>query len=456
MPSLSGVVAVLALSGQSLASVARPRHEPIHKFIHPTHPSSKRDNLVPLLGARVDTNPGPGPITLLPIRPNAQAKKAKRDAAAADGGAGNPFDLIDQDALYWAGSDGTVAELLIDMPGDNEAIVDMEYFDDLVESVTCPEGGSDVTIDFQDQTNLDAAGAIWAWVNESEENAFFLMVGAGDCGWNEDRFLFRVDSIRDITADTKVATLVGGATTWHESLHSYDLSIGNLAMGGQSGTVSEESLVKRGIFDSIGDALSGEFNPDLSVPLDTSLTGQSLTFTLQDGITLTGKCVDCTTTGTIDAEAKFRVKFFDLEEAFVELRTTGLSATAVIALTMSGDLTDSILQQSLPLFKASPAGVAIPGIVTIGPTVGVALTAGIGAIKGAVTVTAGGTASIPASRWKLDFLSEAGSVAEGWVPTLETVPLEAEASVAVSATASLDASVGLELSVLGELSACYV
>lgn len=436
MPSFSTFAAVLALSGHALAAVARPRlaikHDPLHS-------AAKRENLVPLHYARADTGESPGAITLQPIRPGHNAKKHRRDTT------NSPFDLISQDALYWAGSDGTVAELLIELPGDNEAIVDMEYFDDLIESVTCPEGGSDITIDFQDQTNLDVAGGIWAWVNESEENLFFLMVGAGDCGWNEDRFLFQVDSM-DITPDTKIATLTGKAATWQEALHSYDLSIGNLAMGE---SVSKESLAKRGFLDTIGDALGGEFNPNLSVPLDTDLTGQSITFNLQDGIALTGKCTECSTTGTIDVEAKFRVKFFDLEEAFVELRTGGLSATAIVALTMSGDLTDSILEQSLPLFKFSPAGVAIPGIVTIGPTVGVALTAGIGAIKGAITLTAGGKASIPESKWKLDFLSEAGSVAEGWQPTLEAIPLTAEASIEVKASASLDASVGLELSVLG-------
>lgn len=430
-------VAVLALGGQASASVARPRHSfTEHGFMHAT---AKRDTLIPLPYARADTGSKSGIVNLIPIRPNAHAKKHRRDTSG-------PFDLIPQDALYWAGEDGTVAELLIDMPGDDEAIVDMEYFDDLIESVTCLEDGSQVAIDFQDQINLEAAGEIWTWVNDHEDHHFFLMVGAGDCQWNEDRFLFQVDSM-DITPDTKIATLNGAKTTWQEALHSYDLSIGKPAMGE---SVSEETLSKRGFLDAIGDFFGGEFNPDLSVPLDTDLTGKSITFNLQDGVLLTGKCNECSTSGSIDVEAKFRMKWFKLEEAFVELRTGGLSATAVIALTMNGDLTDALLQQSLPLFKASPAGVAIPGIVTIGPTVGIALTAGISAIKGGVTLTMGGTASVPESKWKLDFLSEEGSVAEGWEPTLEAKPLEAQAFIEVKASASLDASVGLELSVLGK------
>lgn len=432
MSSFIALTAVLALGGPATASVLRPvRHDFMHAAV----------DRAPLY-ARADAGSKSSPITLIPIRPNNNAKKHRRDTSG-------PFDLIPQDALYWAGEDGTVAELVIDMPGDEEAIVDMEYFDDLIEGVTCPEGGDSIAIDFKDETNLEAAGEIWTWVNESEENHFYLMVGAGDCEWNENRFLFQVESM-DITPDTKIATLVGQEMAWKEALHSYDLSIGNLAMGE---TVSAEGLSKRGFLDAIGDFFGGEFNPDVSVPLDTDLSGQSLTFNLQDGITLTGKCNECTTKGTIDAEAKFRVKWFNLEEAFVELRTGGLEAKAVVGLTMAGDLTDTLLSQSLPLFEASPAGIVIPGIVSIGPVVGVGLSAGISTIKGSVAVTAGGSATVPESKWKLDFLSEAGSVAEGWVPSLEVLPLEAQASVEVKATASLDASVGLELSVLGMCSA---
>jgi hypothetical protein len=117
--------------------------------------------------------------------------------------------------------------------------------------------------------------------------------------------------------------------------------------------VSEESLAKHGIFDDIDDFFSSEFNPDLSIPFDTNLTGQRLTFKIGGGVLLTGTCNECLTSGSVDVRAKFRVELFGLKEAFVELYTDGLEAKAIIAMTMVGDLTDVLLQQSLPLFKAS-------------------------------------------------------------------------------------------------------
>lgn len=434
------LVAALALDGQVDARVSQPQHANAHAQRRSPQGDANLISTPEVTGNQVSSIQAAGkPVTLQPIRPTHEAKKARREVQGA-------FGLMAEDALYWGGEDGTVAELWIEMAGEDEAIVDMEYFDDLVESMSCPEDGSDITITFLADADLSAAAETWRWVTKNEDNHFLLMVGAGDCVWNEDRILYHVQDL-DYAPETKTVTLAAEKTNWKEAVHSYDLNVGKAAL---AGTTPEATKFKRDIFDSIGDFFGGEVNPDLSVPLDIDLSGGAITFTI-DGISLSGTCKTCSTTGTLDVEATFRVRWFDIEEASIDISTAGLSATAIIALKVGGDLTDALIERSLPIFKASPAGIVIPGIVTIGPTVGVALTAGVSAIKGDITLTLGGTATIPASTWRLDFLNEAGSVAEGWNPSLETVPLEADLSVAVTASTSLDASIGLELSALGKL-----
>lgn len=413
-----------------------------HKRSHNLHLRS--DNLLSFRqSAPTVTTRASDKVTLQPIRPGHRSKKERRDERGT-------FDLIAQESLFWGGEDGTLAELWIDMPGDDEAIVDMEYFDDLIDYMDCPRNGTDtLVVDFLDGADLQAAGEVWSWVNNRPENHFLLMVGAGDCGWNEDRVLYQVDDLLEYSPDTKTAMLHAEAVSWKDALHSYDLNIGKAAMPVDETSPSEGANMKRGIFDSIGDFFGGTVNPDVSIPIDVDVSGQSISFTM-DGVTLSGSCANCSTTGSFDVEAKFRVRWFDIEEAFVEMRTAGIDATAIVDVTLSGDLTETLLEQSLPLFKASPAGIVIPGIISLGPTVSVALTAGVSAIKGGIKMTLGGTATIPESVSRLDFLSEEGSSSEGWTPEFSSVPFEADLYVEAKASASLDAAVGLELSALGK------
>lgn len=404
----------------------------------PQHRAHKRSNdLIPIRHFASDDTAtirsAGSATTLQPIRPGRSSKGDGRSRQSA-------FKLRDEDSLYWGGADGTVAELRVDMPGETEAVVDIEYFDDLIESMQCPQNGTgDVVIDFLDHADLSAAGEIWDWVNQHPDHSFLLMVGAGDCGWNQDRILYNIRGL-DFTESSKIATLHGQPIDWRTALHSYELNIGKAAK--QNGT-------SRGFFDDIGDFFGGEYNPSLSFPFEHDISGESISFSI-DGVQFSGTCAECSTAGSFDVQAKFHVSWFELKEAYVELSTPGIDATAVIDVTVKGDLTDTLLQQSLPIFKASPAGISIPGIVTIGPTVSIALNAGVSAIKGSVTLTLGGTATIPPSNSRLDFLNEDGTGSEGWEPHFESVPLEADILVEATASVALNAAVGLEVSALGK------
>ena len=430
MATLTNVlVGLAALSGPAAAKVLRPL--PVEQL---SPRSGDSENLIDL---RQDRSSGMVPDdqpviraaedseVLRPIRPASTASQASSSKAGDVHG----FGLRDTQSMFWGGDSGTTAEFSIKMDGENEAFVDMEYFDDLVESVDCPKESGKLTIRFKEQADFDSAAEVWEWVNKEADNEFILMAGEGDCTWNDDRVIYRVKDL-EYSDDENTAVLNAEKTNWKQAIHSFDLKIGKDA-------ARDQALGRRDI------------SPGFNVPMDFDLTSKGVSFNM-NGVDYIGFCENCTGTGSFDIEAHFSVGFFEIDEAKVTLSTEGIEATAIIAATIKGQLTDDLLEKEFPLFKASPAGVAIPGLVTIGPTVQVALKAGVNAIKGGVTLTLGGTAKIPPSSATIDFLSEDGMTSEGWEIETKPIPLQADLFVEARAFTSLTPSVGLEVSALGK------
>jgi hypothetical protein len=66
-----------------------------------------------------------------------------------------------------------------------------------------------------------------------------------------------------------------------------------------------------------------------------------------------------------------------------------------------------------------------------------------------VTVSFGGTVTIPASVARLDFLSRSRTGAIGWKPKFKPAPFKADAFVEAKASAFVSAALGLEISAIG-------
>lgn len=436
MASLSVVLTgVLALAGQASARILPPVSVPPHV----------RGTSEDLISLRRDAGDLPDETPIIQDSAKTQVLKPLRpvQATAASSDRTSALNILNENALYWAGSDGTAAELWIDMSGETEGMVDTELFEDLIESMTdCPRNGTGhIKMDFIDQLDLGTAADVWKWVNQEPDHHFYLMVGAGLCGWNEDRILYHVRDL-DFIDDSNTAVLSAELTTWKKALHTFDLNIGKAAAKGLK--------AKRGAITAVEDEFSvaDEDGPDFSIPLDADLSTKGISFSM-GGVDYIGYCKNCTTSGSFDVDAKFSVGWFELDEAAVEISTQGIDATVIMDVSIKGELTDELVEKSIDLFKVSPGGISIPGIVTIGPTVGIALTAGVNAIKGGVTFTVGGTASIPPSTARLDFLDQAGTYSEGWEASFEPQPFEVDLLVEARASVALKPAVGLEISVLG-------
>lgn len=438
----------------------------------------------------------PGPIILQPLRVARQGN-SKRDRRSA-------LELKGEQTLYWGGEDGTVAKLLIETPSETENLVNLELIDDMVRQVTCPPTGSGtLKLQFFEAADFNDAQDIWQWVNQAADNRFLLLVGAGACGWNTERIPYNVTGLV-YNDEVETAVLQVQRTTWKQAVHTFDLAMGYAAV--PASTAAAPTARRRhhpSILDAITDKIEDvadqaadkasdianaiptgttkaasaaisnlaptnnnnnnnrlsaaalSLSPAFTIPLTTNLTSrESISFPLPDpaALTFSATCLACHTSGSLTVQAHFSARWFELTAASIEVSLPeNLTATAVLGLSLKGDIVEPVTQ-SVPLFELAPGGVAIPGIITLGPTVGVSLGMEVGGVKGAVGVTLGGTAVVEGgSVAKLDFLNRDDTAgAEGWGVEFQKEEFKADVSVETRAAVFLRAAVGVEVSVFGE------
>jgi len=200
-----------------------------------------------------------------------------------------------------------------------------------------------------------------------------------------------------------------------------------------------------GVGDAVDDVLNPSLKPDFVIPFDNEFPNKTLSFSA-NGISVSAVCKECFTTGSFDVKGRFRAEQLELKEAWIELSTEGVTAKAVIGLGLKGALTGKIAERSLPIFKFSPAGVSIPGVLTIGPTISVNMGVELSEITAGVNIQVGGTSKIPASSSRLNFLDKDKTKTKGWKPTFEPEPFTADGFVEAKASAFIRPAIGLEIS----------
>ncbi|CAG9952278.1 unnamed protein product [Clonostachys rosea f. rosea IK726] len=434
---------------------------------------------------------GPPPVqinTLQPIRYDARAH-VKRSRL-------EDFEAVNEQSLYWGLEDDPIAEVHLRMKNETEGFVNTEFFDDLIESMSCPEQGKgDLVMKFSRDIDMDDVSTLWEWVRKAEDNRLVFMIADRGCGWNEGRVMYRVNDI-DFLPDY-TAVLKAKKIDWCKSLHKCQIRIGGksirplnplgfLSKRGEfwdsvkdtakavKDDVSEEidevtdkisenvdeakenvkekaheakEKVTEKVKDGISKVAEGEHDKQFSIPFQMDFSGKGLGFSMA-GVDYNAHCTNCSTDGSFEIDAKLTAHDGEIEEASVELTTDGIRATTILSLGVKGKISKSLIEKSLPIFKVSPAGIAIPGVVTIGPTITVALKAGIDAIRGGATITTGGHMRLSDSSATLDFLKENKTSAEGWDVDMESHPIEIDGFVEAKTYLSMSPSLGLEISLL--------
>jgi hypothetical protein len=406
---------------------------------------SESDDLISLPetgGSSTTSVPRPNMLKMRALRPTKEQVKERRDGQGS-------FASIPEESLYWGAEDGTLAELWMSMEKENERIVDAEYFDDLIHRMECPrDGDKRMVIDFHDEADLQEAAEVWSWVNERKERTLLLTVGEYDCGWNDDRILYRIERVAEYSKTTKTIVMEVEAVTWKKALRSYDLKLGKMAVPAHVSDLSERTRTKRSPFDILGFMIKGNYTRDYSLPLNLDASGKSVAVNV--GVeSAKVLCNNCTVTGSFELQAKFRMRWFKIKEAYVEMRTPGINATVDMDINYTEELKKTI-EKSKELLEYSPFGIEIPGIVTIAPTMSLSLGASIAPLRIGATVRFAGTMTISESSARLDFCHRDQTYRNGWEPVFSTKPLELDAYAESRITVSLDAAIGLEFSAVGK------
>ncbi|KAK3325132.1 hypothetical protein B0H66DRAFT_615571 [Apodospora peruviana] len=321
------------------------------------------------------------------------------------------------------------------------------------------------TADFNDTQD------IWQWVNQDPANHFTLVVGAGTCGGNEHRILYTVENVV-YNDEAETAILDVRQTTWKAAAHirphhrkagwrgqqvvktkstapPIRTEVFSTTLETPSKTRHQTPSIYSGRrnrrrVDGVNSVVNPDTSPDFTIPSSNDFSTKSLTFST-NGVSITAAWKEGFSQGSFDIRGLFRARKLQIQQAWIEVSTQGIDAKAILGTTLNGALTGQLASKSVPIFRFSPGGVAIPGLLTIGPTVSVSLGAEISEVSGGVAITLGGMASIPASTSRLDFLSESGTASTGWEPSLEAEPFTADIFVEAKATAFLRAALGLEI-----------
>lgn len=303
----------------------------------------------------------------------------------------------------------------------------MERFEDMLKSADC--AADLMTLAFNDDEAFAHAQKVWDWVNGAENHSFIMVAGAGDCGWNDQRQPFNISAIAYDEA-ANVARLTAKATDWPSMAHSYDLQVGSIP-------ITDSSIQARDLTRdvSIGFTRSYPFNFKWE----------------RNGITLGIECTDkCGTTGEFKLALTISQWNWIPTGAKLKLNPRGVSATAELKLTGSGELRQKFERRdeivSVPLVYA----ISIRDLVKIGPTLDVYWGTEVGDFTGTAEITGGATVGLKDSaNLEVNLLNPLDNDFSGWVPTFRAIPFEVEAKLSSTLKMYLMPALTLSAEALG-------
>lgn len=321
--------------------------------------------------------------------------------------------------------DTAIANLTLYMPGENENIISMEQFDDMVTDVECNPGKIQMT--FKDDATFTHAQQVWDWVNGADNHSFVMVAGVGDCGNNTRRMPFVISTLSYDEVANK-ATLAAQQSDWETIAHSYDLVVGSVenAPGLQRRDIDKSSSI--------------DFVHDF--PFQVTLAANGLSATLA--------CTNCSSTGSFDMEFKISQTLLVPTGASMKIKPKGVSAIGQIKLSGSGELTDALTKE-FDILSIPISGIKIPGVLDLGPFLTVSVGAELSAIKLTAGVQSGATAKLDdAAILEVDLLNPEENKFSGWEPKVEAIDVRVDASISGGVAVFLKPKVELKAEALGK------
>ncbi|KAF1815561.1 hypothetical protein P152DRAFT_455276 [Eremomyces bilateralis CBS 781.70] len=328
------------------------------------------------------------------------------------------LDLRDAVTLYWKQNKAN-AILQVEYLGENELVINMDDFGDVLENVDCSP--PEMSLDFKDRESFEAAITKWNWVNENENRHFIMFVNHPKCGPDHSRTPFNITDV-DYDEERYITYLTAHELEYSRAIHDGHLRIETTAAPTNQTNNGYSTTLSKRIDISKSFSLKKDFTTTM-IDTGDATSGLSLA------------CTDCGTDGTINVALDVKISWFKIKHVFIEYGATNALARVNLALNSRGDL---VARQAgtVEFYSYTIIGVNIPKIggLSFGPSMGAGWA--VGPIKGNASMTWGATAQLtPVSNTKI-CLKGCESSSEGWqVEWIKTPP---------SATAHLSA--GLEVS----------
>ncbi|KAL9095717.1 MAG: hypothetical protein Q9165_002149 [Trypethelium subeluteriae] len=364
-------------------------------------------------------------LVLKPVKPTIGDGTSIKRAALSN------LELQNATDFYWGASgdsDALLANFTVYTPDDDEGILPMETFSDLLSSVECND--TSVQLTFKDDESFHDAQDAWDWVNTHDNRSFVLVAGPGDCGLNADREPFQVDNIA-YNVPEKTVSLSGNAQNWTSAAHTYNLHVGHIST--QTPAVSRRA----------------DYSKDWTVDFNHELSNGSISLS-KGGFSIGLESDGSGTTGEFDFELDVQTSWLELKAFTAKLQPKGVSATAKLSLAVSGDLPDTDFSKSVTILSIPLDGIEIPGgILDIGPNLDIDLGITVGPLSGSAGVTGGMTVSISDNALlELDLLDSSNNQFSGWTPSVDILPWQANATVSGSVEVFTQPNLNLKAEIL--------
>ena len=320
-----------------------------------------------------------------------------------------------------------LGNLTVFTPGDNEHIVDMERFDGMLTSIKCNPDGLELA--FDDDESFAHAQKVWDWVNGADNHTFVMVAGKGDCGKDSLRTPYLIHTLK-YDEGKNIARLQGKQGTWEEIAHTYELRVGRVPMS------KDFKLLRRDLSQDLYMNLALDLKHRMKVQTGP-VSGELI-------------CDPCNIGGRMKFELVLKTTASFPTGASLTLSPESVRAQASLRLTLASNFDTKVDLPGFTFPSVPLAGVSIKGILTVGPVLEVSLD-GEAKLEGAITVTAGATASLENTAvLRADLLSPGNNQFSGWQPQLTTEPVNMEAKATLTFKAWLSPMLKVEASALGQ------
>lgn len=326
---------------------------------------------------------------------------------------------------YLAGS--TYATFVYYTVDDFEFVFDLDTVESAISGMECTNNSLTITIaESEDFLNMQTA---FDWTNQEEENILYVIAGAGQCCWNEDRQPFSISSIT-FDSTTNTALLSGNAVGWSDISSTYDLHINTLSQNGVARRWDEpENLYTHDLARR-----STTHNSNHTIDFSHEITFGNWSFPVDKTFSIQMTCKTCYTTGDFYVDFTWKTTFDVPTSASITVTQNNVSLVIDPTLSLVGNFTDS--KKFTDTFLTIPIdGIVVADIVDMGPNLAFSGTLTIGPLKGTASVTAGVTIALEDdAELSVDILSPSTIDHQDWTPniTYATPSVSAQLSAGIS------------------------